>query len=219
MSHRRDINMGRKWMLPSVVMAKSWHSSDWNSARLEWQLIGVEDGDDETCLCGHRHIRKCATIYNPYTQTSLHPIGSECIKKFGVASLVRAMELNLDLIELSNVEDYSKADHRQVLRVIDHIVDSGGIAKAKADEFKKIARRRIPSADDKCEMEDVIMSAVFWCQDRRSSLFVPSEGNFAQLVASNSKIANEFSQTLIAERVLSAIENLRSLKGNTNDER
>ena len=103
--------------------------------------------------------------------------------------------------------------------MIDHIVDCGGIAKAKADEFKKIARKRIPSADDKYKMEDIIMSAVFWCQERRSSLFVPSEGNFAQLVASNSKIADEFSQALIEERVLSAIESLRKLKGNANDER
>jgi hypothetical protein len=204
--------IGKKWKLPSIVMSKSFHDDNWDNAKLEWYLVDVDDREDDICQCGHPHIKKCATIYDPYSNKYLQPIGSECIKKFGVESLVKSMELNLGLMELSNVKDISEVANRDVLLVLDTIVNRGGIRKEAADEFKELARKRKPTNDDLYKMEDTRMSAWIWCQDKRGSLFVPSEGNFRELVHNNSRIGDCFTSSEIDARVQSAIERLQGLK-------
>ena len=57
-------------------------ADNWEDARLEWDVAAFTTMDDETCVCGKRHIVRCYTIRNIINKHMLYPIGSECIRKF-----------------------------------------------------------------------------------------------------------------------------------------
>lgn len=57
-------------------------ADDFKEATDEWKVLGYEELEDETCVCGKLHIVRCYRIKNRCTDIELWPIGSECIKKF-----------------------------------------------------------------------------------------------------------------------------------------
>ena len=63
-------------------MSKS-SSGDWDEARLEWEITGMdEDFEKPSCICGHTPIKECYNIRNKVTGQELFPVGNVCIKKF-----------------------------------------------------------------------------------------------------------------------------------------
>lgn len=57
-------------------------SSEWESAKLEWNVIDMEYVDEpETCLCGHFPIVEVFTLENKYTGENIR-IGNVCVNKF-----------------------------------------------------------------------------------------------------------------------------------------
>jgi hypothetical protein len=72
------------------------NSDIFNEAKFEWDIVGNDIADEdtnETCVCGHKHLKYLFEIRNRYTNQSLYPIGSECIKKFESANLDNQMKL------------------------------------------------------------------------------------------------------------------------------
>lgn len=72
---------GQEYRLIQAVMEQSV-AKQWSEARREWGVGHYTLEEDETCVCGKRHIQHCYCIVNRITRTSLYPIGSECIKRF-----------------------------------------------------------------------------------------------------------------------------------------
>lgn len=70
------------------VIDKS-ESNNWNDAVKEWEIYDcVEDENHSTnCICGKEGLRYLFTIRNKINNNELFPIGSSCIKKFGVEDL------------------------------------------------------------------------------------------------------------------------------------
>ena len=64
-------------------------SKEWECAVLEWEVFDcVEDEECSTiCICGKEGLKYAFTIRNKYNGCLLYPIGSTCIKKFGVSEL------------------------------------------------------------------------------------------------------------------------------------
>ena len=64
-------------------------SKEWAKAVQEWEVYDCDE--DETCstncICGKEGLRYLFTIYNEINGNKLFPIGSSCIKKFGVSEL------------------------------------------------------------------------------------------------------------------------------------
>lgn len=61
------------------------HGNDWDTAVVEWEIIDCEEDStlSESCICGKEHLFYLFTIKNIITGSTLFPIGSSCIKKFG----------------------------------------------------------------------------------------------------------------------------------------
>lgn len=54
----------------------------------EWVVLETYyDQGDNTCECGQEHIRQCSIIINTKTGHRLFPIGSECVKHFGIGEI------------------------------------------------------------------------------------------------------------------------------------
>lgn len=102
-------------------------SNNWNDAVREWDIVDCEEDESltESCICGKEELRYLYTIQNRYTNKTLFPIGSSCIKKFNrdelnevikekeeMYMLYRAIRNN-DYIELNS--DYFS---RRVLKVL-----------------------------------------------------------------------------------------------------
>lgn len=64
-------------------------SKEWNQAVLEWEVYDCEEDEECStfCICGKEGLRYAFTIRNKYNGNLLYPIGSTCIKKFGVSEL------------------------------------------------------------------------------------------------------------------------------------
>jgi hypothetical protein len=57
-------------------------NEDWDTAKLEWKLIGTTWTDEpETCLCGHYPIKELCFLRNTQTGATVM-IGNCCVKKF-----------------------------------------------------------------------------------------------------------------------------------------
>ena len=65
-------------------------SKEWECAVLEWEVFDcVEDEECSTiCICGKEGLKYAFTIRNKYNGCLLYPIGSTCIKKFGLYNAV-----------------------------------------------------------------------------------------------------------------------------------
>ena len=70
------------------VLDKS-ESKNWTDAVKEWEIIDCEEDEkcSTYCVCGKEGLRYLFTIRNTKNNNELHPIGSSCIKKFGVKDL------------------------------------------------------------------------------------------------------------------------------------
>lgn len=77
-------------------------SDDWVSAAQEWQIVSCKEDRSlrSSCLCGHPGIRYLYTIRNRYNGNELHPIGSECIKKFNRDDFKETMNVQEGLFKL-----------------------------------------------------------------------------------------------------------------------
>ena len=64
-------------------------SKIWEEAVLEWEVYDCDEDDtcSTKCICGKEGLRYAFTIRNKCNGKFLYPIGSTCIKKFGVSEL------------------------------------------------------------------------------------------------------------------------------------
>ena len=64
-------------------------SKNWDEAVTEWDIVDCEVDHDcsSRCICGKESIKYLFTIHNRTTSSTLEPIGSKCIKKFGRTDL------------------------------------------------------------------------------------------------------------------------------------
>ena len=64
-------------------------SKNWIDAVKEWEIIDCEEDENCStyCICGKEGLRYLFTIKNTINNNELYPIGSSCIKKFGVEDL------------------------------------------------------------------------------------------------------------------------------------
>lgn len=79
---------GATQQLRERVIAAS-ESDVWDEAVQEWDIAGAVDNGEptETCACGQVGLRYLFTIKNRVTGETIFPIGSTCIRKFGVDAL------------------------------------------------------------------------------------------------------------------------------------
>ena len=70
------------------VLDKS-ESKNWTDAVKEWEIVDCEEDEKRShyCICGKEGLRYLFTIKNTINNKELYPIGSSCIKKFGVDDL------------------------------------------------------------------------------------------------------------------------------------
>lgn len=87
--------------LATAVVGES-EASDWASAVLEWQMVGVEHDPEArgVCVCGQTGLAHLFTIRNQHNDAWLYPIGSTCINQFGRADLDRDVDVLPGLLGL-----------------------------------------------------------------------------------------------------------------------
>lgn len=95
--------------LERVVILES-ESNLWDSAVLEWEVIGFEEDSSGqgTCVCGHLYLVEMFTIRNVRNGNVLHPIGNVCVHKFG------RQDLNSEVALLSRLHKLRTAIPEQV---------------------------------------------------------------------------------------------------------
>ncbi len=67
------------FLLPVIYSSES---NTWKSAAREWEIIGYERVENDTCICGKEEIKDVYRIRNRLNGNELYPIGSSCINKF-----------------------------------------------------------------------------------------------------------------------------------------
>src|SRR6202161_67832 len=73
---------GYNFAVLSAEILKRSRATHWETARREWALINIYEGDeDETCLCEHHPIREICVIRNSVTG-SVTEVGNVCVKRF-----------------------------------------------------------------------------------------------------------------------------------------
>lgn len=77
-----------KYDLINVVINNSV-SDFWDNAVTEWDISYYEEDEDcsSKCICGKENIKYLFTIRNRLNGNELFPIGSRCIKRFGLRDL------------------------------------------------------------------------------------------------------------------------------------
>lgn len=62
---------------------------NWEDAVHEWEVYDCEEDENcsTNCICGKEGLRYLFTIHNLINDNYLFPIGSSCIKKFGVSEM------------------------------------------------------------------------------------------------------------------------------------
>lgn len=80
-------------------------SKEWDFAVREWEIYDCDEDDEcaTVCICGKEGLRYAFTIKNKYNGNLLYPIGSTCIKKFGVRELYDDADVWEQEFELYNV--------------------------------------------------------------------------------------------------------------------
>ena len=113
-------------LINAVIEASE--SKRWEEAVQEWEVYGCEEDETLTtnCICGKEGLRYLFTIYNTKNGNKLYPIGSSCIKKFGVTELYEDASLWEKEFELY------------------HAIENNGFITLKGGLFsRKYARRYI----------------------------------------------------------------------------
>ena len=92
-------------------------SKEWAIAVQEWDITDCYEDEqaESSCVCGHERIRYCFTITNRKNGNVIHPIGSECIKKFGRVDLreeILVHEKMFKLIDAQKRGEYIEFDSR-----------------------------------------------------------------------------------------------------------
>lgn len=74
--------------LVEAVLEKS-ESKIWEEAVKEWEVYDCREDENcsTRCVCGKEGLRYLFTIRNAINKHKLYPIGSSCIKKFGIDDL------------------------------------------------------------------------------------------------------------------------------------
>ena len=67
------------FLLPVIYSSES---NKWKSAAREWEIIGYERVENDTCICGKEEIKDVYKIRNRRNGNKLYPIGSSCVDKF-----------------------------------------------------------------------------------------------------------------------------------------
>lgn len=67
------------FLLPVIYSSES---NTWKSAAREWEIIGYERVENDTCICGKEEIKDVYRIRNRLNGNELYPIGSSCVDKF-----------------------------------------------------------------------------------------------------------------------------------------
>lgn len=78
MKNNKFIELGKK-------VVEHSEGDIFEEARYEWDITGSSKaliGQEQTCVCGKKHLLYLFEITNRNTNKTLFPIGSECIKKF-----------------------------------------------------------------------------------------------------------------------------------------
>lgn len=88
--------VARKDLVDAVVKAST--SDTWDEAVKEWEFSAAWSGQTN-CICG-QIIYRIYEIKNTINGKTLAPIGSDCIKKFGVQSLSKEIDLQLKILHL-----------------------------------------------------------------------------------------------------------------------
>lgn len=80
--------------LVRVVLGAS-ESSVWNVAVTEWRVTALEEDPAAKgiCTCGKVGLAKLFTIKNKLNENELYPIGSHCVKQFGIDELDQEVSL------------------------------------------------------------------------------------------------------------------------------
>lgn len=85
-------------------------SNDWNGARNEWEVTGIDEDQTVTsqCVCGQENLRYLYTIENTQNGNILSPIGSQCIKQFNNSQLTDDTNTYRQLFDLIKAVDNHK---------------------------------------------------------------------------------------------------------------
>ena len=96
----RHVSSYMKNLIEPILKASV--SNDWETAVLEWDIINCEEDEsaETNCMCGHEGIRYLFYIRNKLNGTSIAPIGSKCIKKFGRKDLASEVDVQERLFKL-----------------------------------------------------------------------------------------------------------------------
>lgn len=160
--------------------------STWESAVKEWNIIGfeVDDSCSSKCVCGKESIKYLFTIGNMLNHTSLHPIGSRCIKKFGRNDLndeVDVCEQMAKLLEAVNTNQFIAFNSDLFSRkLLSYLHDNGCFPptqfnnndpsrdyKFLLDMFNK---RSEPSIRQKKKISALVMNAIIpFCKSKLST--------------------------------------------------
>lgn len=89
------------------TIIKNSSSQEWNEAVKEWQIIDWREDINKksVCLCGKCGLKHLFVIHNKKTSSTLEPIGSSCIEKFGRDDLIIQSK---EIVELYNLLDAIK---------------------------------------------------------------------------------------------------------------
>lgn len=87
--------------LISTVLSLS-SSKEWGTAVEEWSIISCSEDRSCTtrCVCGKEGLRYLFRLRNNITGNILFPIGSSCINKFGIKSLMEEASVRESLFKL-----------------------------------------------------------------------------------------------------------------------
>ena len=78
-------------------------ADDWYSAVCEWDIVDMEEDErcEQSCVCGHEHLRYLFTLKNRMNGNELYPIGNVCIKKFECDDLDNELRVRMQVIKLA----------------------------------------------------------------------------------------------------------------------
>lgn len=112
-------------LIKSVLEAST--TDKWEIAVREWDIVDCQEDEKHLseCVCGKENLRYLFTIRNRKTGTSLYPIGSTCIEKFGRDDLDSEVNVQLDMYHLvhaiesgERIELTSKYFSKKLLRAL-----------------------------------------------------------------------------------------------------
>jgi len=101
--------------LVRAVLSAS-ESNVWSIAVTEWSVTALEEDPAAMgiCTCGKTGLAKLFTIKNKLNGNELHPIGSQCVKQFGINELDQEVNLLERLLLLRNAFNENRVEFTSV---------------------------------------------------------------------------------------------------------